>query len=165
VLFIDVKMYDAMFQHNMYDWCLGGPKVGGWSRSGPPIHLNKVVRLNHMKRAVICVNDGLAKNESEVESWHISFLKGDQTAYRRDYLGPRYNLHDGEKKCQRFLSLFESIKLEGFNKQHPVYVADVGFLNLGFRYFRFDGCHRLSCSKVLGITEVPAFVFTLKEVR
>lgn len=165
MLFVDVKMYETMFQQNMQDWCMGGPKRGGWTRFGTHTYLEKKVALKKMKWAIINVDDGLAKNKDEVHKWHISYLQGDHRAYQQEYLLHRYDKKEAEIKCKNFMSLFENIKNEGYNTQHPIYVADVEILGLGFKYFRFDGCHRLSCCKFLGITEVPAFVFTLREVR
>src|SRR5256885_686670 len=44
-------------------------------------------------------------------------------------------------------------------------VADFGVRSpVGFRYFRFDGCHRLCCASVLGLKEIPCTIHTVLPV-
>lgn len=166
MLFVDVSQFELPFQNNLEDWCRGGPKHGGWSRSGGVIVLPFTPVLSRASREVISVDDALAKNFNEVKRWHIEFLRSgpepQSTCYFREYLMPRYNIGDSVARMDQFLKLFNDIRSNGYNQKFPVFVADVTDLNLGFKYFRFDGCHRLSCCKVLGIETVPSYVFTLK---
>ena len=53
----------------------------------------------------------------------------------------------------------------GYDHTKPVMMADVSQLGMGFDLFRFDGCHRLCAALVLGIKELPAYVFTLEAGR
>ncbi len=34
--------------------------------------------------------------------------------------------------------------------------------HFGFRYFRFDGAHRISCMYMLGIRQIPCMVFSVR---
>ncbi len=112
-------------------------------------------------------------NSIEAERWHVGFLweygdRGDsscdyeKSAYYRDYLAPRYDPKAAQRRIRSFLSLYEGIRREGLRT--PIIVADVGVLDLGFRYFRFDGCHRVSACKVLGMTRVAARIFDTEVV-
>lgn len=69
----------------------------------------------------------------------------------------------GEERAESFLELFDDMATNGYDQTKPVMVADVSSLGLGFDLFRFDGCHRLCAAHVLGIKEVPAYVFRLEE--
>jgi hypothetical protein len=62
-----------------------------------------------------------------------------------------------KNRIETFESIFLDIKKNGITKR--IWVADVSCLDLGFKYFRFDGCHRLCCAKVLGIKKVPSIIF------
>lgn len=112
-------------------------------------------------------------NPVEAERWHIGFLRehGDcghsasdyeDSAYYREYLAPRYDPKGAHRRIQSFLSLYEDIRREGLRT--PIIAADVGVLDLGFQYFRFDGCHRVAACKVLGITRVTARIFDTEVV-
>ena len=112
-------------------------------------------------------------NPIEAERWHIGFLRehGDcghsasdyeASAYYREYLAPRYDPKGAHRRIQSFLSPYEDIRREGLRT--PIIAADVGVLDLGFQYFRFDGCHRVAACKVLGITRVTARIFDTEVV-
>lgn len=164
MLHFDVSPYENGFQDNLVDWCLGGPKVNGWTRIGPSFPVPNV-RLKSAVKSTINVDEGLAKNVNEVNKWHISFLNNPQTIYNTlyyaEYLLPRFEHKAAINRAKSFLALFESIKTDGFDGSY-VFVADVSSLNYPFKYFRFDGCHRLACAKVLGIESLPACIFTLE---
>lgn len=147
------------FGRNVIDWYLGGPKEGGWTRTGavlPESHF----RLLDYEYRLLEVDEVLAKNARETARWHIAFLKQpdplEQTPYFQEYLWPRYG-EESSARAKEFLILFERIRAEGVRR--AVWVADVAGHGFGFRYFRFDGCHRTCCAKVLGKARVPAFVF------
>lgn len=155
--------FQRAFESNLDDWCMGGPTASGWTRTGPLITLKTPMLIGMMEQE-LSVNDVLAKNRAEVDRWHLAFLEDHsqpcQTAYWNEYLMPRYGARRGLEKFREFLSLLESIRF-GYNSCSAVFVADVESLGLGFRYFRFDGCHRTCCAKYLGMTSVPAKVFLL----
>ena len=168
MLFTNEIEYEKDFQRNLTDWCLGGPKNGGWTREGDPIVLNKKYKIIFLEYKQIKIDDILAKNIKEVNKWHISFLKNNKniesTKYYQEYLLPRYNLKDINFVIKKFISLFENIKNKGFDKKNPIILADVRDLNLGFDYFRFDGCHRAACCKVLGFEKMYSKIFKAVEI-
>lgn len=168
MLFDDVEKLQRYFQSNFEDWLLGGPKENGWTREGSPIFLNKKFKIKFKNIDFIDIKEGLAKNKKEVEKWHISFLKNhvdfESTKYYQEYLLPRYPISDCCEKMQQFLLLFENIKSKGFNNKNPILVVDIGDLNLGFQFFRFDGCHRLACCNVLNIEKIKFKIFKLFEI-
>lgn len=149
------------FRDNLIDWYTGGPKEGGWTRAG--IAIDPVeVRLLSAKKDMIPVDEVLAKNRDEVTRWHLAFLDGEPQAYFSEYLDTRYDEIKADERAKSFLDLLEDMRENGFNPNWPVHLADVSSLNLGFKYFRFDGCHRTCCAKHLGITEVPALIFSIE---
>ena len=115
-----------------------------------------------------------AKNRAETIRWHVGFLKtyvngGDlrDTAYWLEYLMPRFSLEYAAKKAARFIALYESIASGGCRPGTYVWLADLASApglqeRFGFRYFRFDGAHRLSCMYTLGITQIPSMVFSVR---
>lgn len=147
------------FQSNLKDWFLGGPKFGGWTRTGPQIP-EISCNLVYAYFQILSVDECLAKNAEETKKWHIDFLLGNGSAYRQEYLSPRYDYQKAENRMTSFMSLFKDIEMNGI--KIPVWMADISQLGLGFKYFRFDGCHRLCCAKVIGIQTVPAFVFKIE---
>jgi hypothetical protein len=166
VLHFDLRQYEEFFQNNYSDWCAGGPRDEGWTRGGELV--NKVeASLGLYRRERLSVDDCLAKNAAEVERWHIDYLKNPlrDSAYFKEYLLPRYREVEAVRRAEDFLTLYRAIRDRGLSDQFPILVADVTQLNLGFRYFRFDGCHRLACCKVLGIETVAALVFTAEAGR
>lgn len=144
------------FHSNLTDWYLGGPKPEGWTRTGCELRMPNI-DLNSYYFKLIDVDEGLAKNKYEISKWHISFLKGDTHLYEQEYLKPRYDKEKSIIRIKTFMSLLNDIKINGI--KNKVWVAEVKKLNIGFDYFRFDGCHRLCCAKFLGIKQVPAIIF------
>ena len=106
--------------------------------------------------------------------WHLEFLKthlkgGDLhgTAYWSEYLVPRFSQEGAEKKAARFIALYESMATGGCRPGTYVWLADLASVRglpgyFGFRYFRFDGAHRLSCLYMQGIRRIPCMVFSLR---
>lgn len=155
------------FHDNLKDWCLGGPKENGWTRTGLPVVFPPVRLVNYTYDKIL-VNDCLAKNRAETQRWHINFLETlvdvgkskfnwNKTSYYWEYLKPRYSDKDGYARAKSFISLFEDVLDHGIQK--PVKVVDLELLDMKFKYFRFDGCHRLCCSKVIGEETIPALIF------
>lgn len=147
------------FNTNLLDWHAGGPLLNGWTRTG--VRLTSVKgKLDRYSLGSILIDDVLAKNRSEVERWHLAFLKDHKdiasTDYYKEYLLPRFRDRSHER-AHAFLALFEDIKTIGMKR--PVWVADIEVFNLGFRYFRFEGCHRACCAKVLGQTSIQSIIF------
>lgn len=162
MLCISNKQHEE-FANNITDWCLGGPKKDGWTRTGRPkqsrmFHLTSY----HLKHIKVC--DALSKNQPETQRWHISFLLNHsdwfETNYYKEYLRPRWNKDKSIQKINNFLKLFEDIKSQGITRS--IWIADLRAYGLG--YFRFNGCHRSCCAKVLNIPTVPAFVFSAIEL-
>jgi hypothetical protein len=166
MLFIDLNNYEKDFQRNLEDWCLGGPKKGGWTREGEEIKLTKKIFVKNFLHEYVDIDQVLEKNFKEVQKWHIDFLNNnkhiEKTKYYIEYLFPRYNL-ESIFFAKKFLKLFQTINLKGFNKKNPIMLADISSLNLGFKYFRFDGCHRTACCKVLGFKKIFSLVFKTTE--
>jgi hypothetical protein len=158
-LFDVTRPIQRAFDVNLSDWYRGGPKLGGWTRTGPPLPQRKAV-LTHYSFQMIGVDEVLAKNPAETAKWHISFLKQhdvpEHTLYYQEYALPQFG-DMGVDRYTSFLELYHDIKKNGVVRS--VWVADLADLDLGFRYFRFNGCHRTCAAKVLGIKEVPALVF------
>ncbi len=153
-----------LLESNWKDWCKGGPDPAGWTRTGSRFNV-PCPTLDYYTRSEIDVKEALAKNIHEVMRWHVEFLIGnrtlDETQYFHEYLAPRYSFMGALRRAQDFLALFQDIQTNGV--QVPVQVVDLGNEDLGFRYFRFDGCHRLACALSLGISKVPALIFTVKQ--
>lgn len=158
------------FQDNLKDWCLGGPKPDGWTRRGFPTFLPPV-RLVDYSWGELPVEECLAKNRAETARWHLGFLNTllslgkrkfywKKTLYYREYLKPRYDDKAGYARAKSFIDLFDDILDNGVRK--AVMVADLEDLKLKFRYFRFDGCHRICCAKIIGDETVPALIFKVE---
>ena len=158
------------FQSNLRDWRLGGPKKGGWTRRGFPMTLPPV-RLAGYRYDEVLIDDTLAKNRAETQRWHLGFLETliavgkskfywKKTHYYWEYIKPRYDDKVGYERAKYFMALFDDILDNGIRR--AVWVADLKELNLGFRYFRFDGCHRICCAKMADHKTVPALVFTVE---
>jgi hypothetical protein len=145
---------------------MGGPKKGGWTRTGEAITCPDGIKLLTVRREDIKIDDGLEKNMSEVIKWHVSFLlfsgPVESTAYYNEYLILRNSKEHSILLAQKFKKLHENMRKYGYNQKFPVLVADINSLGLGIKWFRFDGCHRLASAKVLGIDIVPAYVFILE---
>jgi hypothetical protein len=153
------------FQDNLKDWCAGGPKKGGWTRRGFPVILPPV-RLTGCRFEDVDIDDALAKNRFETDRWHLHYLRyytsgrpfsWKKSNYYWEYLSSRYDDKEGKKRALHFLELFDDIEENGLRK--PVWLADIACLDLDFRYFRFDGCHRMCCWKILGHNAIPAVMF------
>lgn len=155
------KKCEKEFQRNWNDWFAGGPRETGWTRTGPWRKV-KPAKLVTSSRTEIWINQGLEKNPNETAKWHLDFLRNshplEDTAYYREYLRPRYTEEQARKRAEDFLLLRDDIERNGVKT--PIWVADIEQFNLGFRYFRFNGCHRLCCAKVLGHETVPAYIFS-----
>ena len=158
------------FQDNLRDWCLGGPKEGGWTRRGMRTTLPPV-RLTGFQREEFPIIESLGKNRAETKRWHIAYLKTlvdvgksrfywKNTSYYWEYLKPRYNDEDGRIRAMSFIDLFEDVLDNGIRK--PIMVADLEDLDLKFRYFRFDGCHRVCSALVAGYEMIPTLVFKVE---
>lgn len=148
------------YRENLADWLRGGPAEGGWTRTGPA-ETRRESRLTGYRFAAVAVEDVLAKNPAETSRWHVAFLRSsgaaEDSAYYREYLLPRYGVAASARACS-FRELYADMRRRGVVR--PVWVADVATLSLGFRYFRFDGCHRACAAACLGFASVPACVFT-----
>ena len=106
--------------------------------------------------------------------WHVAFLQtylcgGDlrATAYWLEYLVLRFGRDGAERMSARFIALYESMAAGGWRPGTYVWLADLASArgleaHFGFRYFRFDGAHRLSCLHVLGVRRVPCMVFSVR---
>lgn len=161
MIFYVKEKHNRHFKENLQDWFLGGPKEGGWTRTGSaitPINVN----LASYSRQIISVDDALSKNKFEIKKWHLDFLDGKPQAYFSEYLDPRYDEIQANERARTFLDLLEHMRENGFDEKYPVCIVDVSELELGFKYFRFDGCHRLCCAKHLGINEVPCHLFSIE---
>jgi len=156
MIFLITRKVHSRFDQNLRDWFLGGPKEGGWTRFGPSFDYKECTIVGY-KFDYVDVDEALAKNKEETLRWHINFLKGNKTYYKKEYLETRYDEETQKNRIETFESIFLDIKKNGIIKR--IWVADVSCLDLGFKYFRFDGCHRLCCAKVLGIKKVPSIIF------
>jgi len=164
--YYDVKFQEA-FDVNWTDWCKGGPRKEGWTRSGMAVPCRKV-DLGPYEFDELDVDEVLAKNRVEVQRWHVGFLQArldlghrfnwKDTAYYWEYLKPRYSDEKGHQKAQEFIDLLADVADIGV--RNPVWVADMIGWRLKFRYFRFDGCHRVACAKVCSINTVPTCIFS-----
>lgn len=160
--------YDAIvglqkaFDDNWRDWCLGGPKPGGWTRVGEAIPYQSF-RLGRSRRMNLKPMEVLAKNFPEVSRWHIDFLlqQRESGLYFDEYLFPRMSKIEAVERAERFLALHQDMKDHGFSQLCPVHVAE---MHWPVPYFRFDGCHRAASAYVLGIPEIPAVVFSINEL-
>jgi len=164
---------EPKFQRDLADWRQGGPKPQGWTREGPPIptpDCELLAASQHLVDAEEC----FAKNRAEVARWHLAFLQtyvrgGDLrgTAYWLEYLPARLSPEAAEQKAARFTALYDSIASGGCRPGSYVLLADLASIpglqrHFGFRYFRFDGAHRLSCLYLLGTRQIPCMVFSLR---
>ena len=152
---------------------MGGPGQRGWTRTGPAIAIPDC-SLVWFTRRVLQIDDCFAKNRAEITRWHLTFLQtyvrgGDlhSTAYWLEYLRPRFSREISEQKVARFIALYESIASGGFRSASYPWIADLSTAPgldayFGFRYFRFDGSHRLACLHTLGIRQVPCLVFSVR---
>lgn len=148
------------FRENLEDWLAGGPKDGGWTRTGPTFPTMRATLVGY-RYVDADIDDVLSKNAGEVDRWHVGFLRDhsvvEDTPYYKEYLHPRYGDEAGQKAVN-FLNLYEDIEQNGVRE--PVWLADVP----GIGPFRFDGCHRAAAAKVLGLRAVPAIFFTAELV-
>jgi hypothetical protein len=161
MIFYTSRKPQAEFDRNLADWYAGGPRPHGWTRTGPPLPARSVA-LTRYGLDALPVDEVLAKNAAETTRWHMAFLLGGatvaETDYYWEYLVPRYGQVSGGERAAAFRGLRADVARCGVRT--PVWVADVGWLGLGFRYFRFDGCHRTCAAKAAGLAAVPALVFS-----
>ncbi len=164
------KDAQTALNENLADWCKGGPRPEGWTRSGFPVCFRPLV-IDSYQFEEMLVDDVLSKNRIETQRWHIQFLQAyvsfgkskfywKKTLYYWEYIKPRFDDEIGFERAKQFMSLFEDILDHGVRR--AIWVADVGAMNLPFKYFRFDGCHRACCAKVCGMDTVPAILFKVK---
>lgn len=170
---VSIHRAEGEFQRNLADWSRGGPGPRGWTRTGPPVQTPEC-HLVGVKRRLIDADDCLAKNRAETLRWHVGFLGtyrsgGDlrETAYWREYLQLRFSPEVAAQRSARFVALYENIARHGCRPGSYAWLADFASApglqpHFGFRYFRFDGAHRLSCQYVLGIRQIPSLVFSLR---
>jgi len=161
------------FQRNLVDWRQGGPSPKGWTREGPPIATPECDLIG-VKEQLVDADECFAKNRAETARWHLGFLQtylrgGDlrSTAYWLEYLMTRFPAEGAQRKADRFVALFESIAAGGCRPGSYVLLADLASApglerHFGFRYFRFDGAHRLSCMYMLGTRQIPCLVFSVR---
>lgn len=147
--------WNKAFLDNLSCWSLGGPREHGWTREGPAI--DAVCQLTgEYHLSSLSVTDVLAKNFKELRKWHLDFLDGKPQLYYQEYLMPRMDEVQAEQRMADFCDLLESVRGGFFG---AVFVAEVPEEVFGFKYFRFDGCHRACCMYHLGCSEIPACVF------
>lgn len=170
---LSLRKAPGEFQSNLEAWRKGGPGPRGWTRTGPPIQTPDCT-LTWVRRRVLEADECLAKNRAEMERWHLAFLKayvngGDlrETAYWHEYLVPRMGPDRAEWRAARFTALYDSIAARGCRRGTYSWVADLASAPglqsyFGFRYFRFDGAHRISCMYMLGIRQIPCMVFSVR---
>ena len=169
----DVTVYQKALDINWVDWCKGGPRREGYTRVGM-VACYKQQLLSFCRRTEMSIEDVLAKNRAETQRWHIDFLKAKlalrskfnycDTAYYWEYLKPRYTEKQAEQRANEFIDLLADIAEHGI--RNPLWVADFGERkNMRFRYFRFDGCHRVCCAKVCFMNTIPVLLFKAKELR
>ena len=131
--------------------------------------------MTSLREGLIKPDDGLGKHPKETARWHLSIIDDFEngrfvtdedfchTNYWKEYLIVRFDKEQSIRRCYRLLDLYNSMKTTGFDRNKsdpPVCVVDLdGVVDLGFRYFGFDGCHRLCCAKKLGIEAIPGFIF------
>jgi len=157
---------ETSFQENLVDWCAGGPKKNGWTRSGAQLSIPKFA-LHSIDKVELPIKEVLAKNFIEVNKWHIDFLKFNNysnwkdSLYFQEYLLPRYDIKRAMDRAMSFFNLYENVKKHGVQK--PAWVALVD--GLPFKYFRFDGCHRTCCASVCGMDTMTTIVFKTKRLN
>ena len=168
-----IRKAEGEFQSNLVSWRAGGPHPKGYTRAGPPISTPDVT-LAGVRRQTLPAEECFAKNAAEIKRWHLAFVLavrdgGDllETAYFKEYCLARFSREVAEQRVARFAALYNSIATAGCRSGTYVWVADLdsvpGLLDyFGFRYFRFDGAHRLSCLYALGVRQVPCLVFSLR---
>jgi len=161
------------FQRNLVDWRQGGPKPKGFTREGPPIPTPDC-QLIGVRQQLVDAEECFAKNRAEMARWHLAFLQtyvrgGDLrgTAYWLEYLLARLSPEAAAQKAARFTALYDGIATGGCRPGSHVLLADLASAPglqsyFGFRYFRFDGAHRLSCLYLLGTRRIPCLVFSLR---
>lgn len=172
-LWLSMRGAQAEFQRNVADWAKGGPNPRGFTREGPPIPTPDC-ELTGVSHQLIDADECFAKNRPQTMRWHVAFLQtyvsgGDlqATAYWREYLGVRLSPEAAQKKASRFTALYDTIAARGCRPGSYVWLADLASApglqsHFGFRYFRFDGAHRLSCLYVLGARQIPCLVFSVR---
>jgi hypothetical protein len=109
MIYVDSRTQKA-FNENWKDWCLGGPKRGGWTRSGMRTPCHKVNLLGY-RCVEMSVEEVLGKNRMETQRWHIDFLQArlDQDEKFFD-LGFRYFRFDGtHRTCAAKVCGFDTV--------------------------------------------------------
>jgi len=164
---------EGEFQRNLVDWRRGGPHANGYTRAGPPISTPDCT-LASARRQVLLAEECFAKNFAEIKRWHLAFVYtvrdgGNllETAYFREYSLARFTREVAEQRVARFAALYKSMATAGSRTGSYAWVADLASVPglpeyFGFRYFRFDGAHRLSCLYALGVRQAPCLVFSLR---
>jgi len=155
------SIWNQMFIDNVSCWSKGGPRSEGWTREGPSIDVGYEL-TGEYKFSVISIEDVLAKNIKEINKWHLKFLDGHPQLYYQEYLMPRMSEIDADQRMADFCDLLESIRNGFFG---VIFVAEIPEEIFGFKYFRFDGCHRACCMYHLGHREIPVCIFKTKQFQ
>ena len=168
-----IRKAQGEFQRNLADWRVGGPHPKGYTRAGPPISTPDLA-LAGLRRQVLPAEECFAKNAAEFKRWHLAFVHTVRdggnlldTAYFKEYSLARFSREKAEQRVARFAALYRSIATAGCRSGTYVWVADLASVAglpdcFGFRYFRFDGAHRLSCLYALGVRQIPCLVFSVR---
>ena len=171
-----IRKAEDEFQANLAEWRRGGPHPDGYTRAGPAISTPDC-SLSGAHREVLRAEECFAKNFTEMKRWHLAFVHAVrdggnllQTAYFDEYLLPRHGREGAERRVERFAALYRSMATLGCRPGSYLWAADLASVPgltdyFGFRYFRFNGAHRLACLYVLGVRQIPCLVFSLRLTR
>ena len=141
------------------------------------IESDSQIEVVGQRRIVIKFDKAFEKARKVVERCHVSILeqyiqqgKGfdyEQTEYYKRLMKYR-KVGDSVRTLnpEWFFDLYEKIKTEGLREdRNPVILCDLyecDIKDLGWRWHRANGTHRLAIAKVLGIAKIPVVLVTIQ---
>lgn len=142
------------------DWDMkGSVKSGEWDKGLDDFESSDVFKSLRSRFEV-----GKSWEETEIYRKHVERLEKGSTTWGRVQVS---NLEDLKSRCEELDELYESMKQEGYrkDKRYVRRLRDDIRIDIGRNgdLLFFDGRHRLTIAKILGLEKIPVLVIVRHE--